>query len=39
MCGGTDEVAPSACDEHELLEAVIKICLIGAIMLDMWDVV
>jgi hypothetical protein len=35
MHGGTDEVAPSTCDEHELLEAVIEIHPIGAIMLDM----
>jgi hypothetical protein len=37
--GGTDKVAPLACDEHELLEAVMEICPVGAIMLDMWDVV
>ena len=38
-CGGTDEVAPSACDEHELSEVVMEICPVGAVALDVWDVV
>jgi hypothetical protein len=39
MRGGTDKVAPSACDEHELSEAVMEIRPVGAIALDMRDVV
>ena len=38
-CGGTDEVAPSACDEHELSETVMEIRPVGAVALDVRDVV
>jgi hypothetical protein len=37
--GGTNEVAPSAYDEHELLEVVMEIRPVGAIALDVQDVV
>ena len=37
--GSTDKVAPSACDEHKLLEVVMEIYLVGAIALDMQNVV
>jgi hypothetical protein len=39
MHGGTNKVAPLACDGHELSEVVMEIHPVGAIMLDVWDVV